>query len=50
MSSALTNTVGMPAVIMVALKRADARHFQIVHQIAGGEHRAALFAFIGTGR
>jgi hypothetical protein len=47
MSSALTKTVGMPAVIMVALKVPTPGHFQVVHQVAGGEHRAAVFAIVG---
>jgi hypothetical protein len=29
------------------LKRADAGHIQIVHHVAGGEHRAAFLAVVG---
>ena len=39
--------VGMPALIMVAFERADARHVELVDEVAGREHRAARTVFVG---
>jgi hypothetical protein len=44
----LTNTIGMPALIIVAFGSADAGHVEFIDQVAGREHRAAVaFAFVG---
>ena len=40
----------MPALIMRRLERADAGHFEVVDQVAGGKHRRRpRLAFVGAG-